>query len=69
MSAANAFSLLNETEGSDTSYRTIHLSYHLHLTPEMPWTETLKEDFAEETDTVRLRSLCNCRSPLWRRRR
>ena len=52
MSAANAFSLLNETEGSDTSYRTIHLSYHLHLTPEMPWTETLKENFAEETDTV-----------------
>ncbi|KAK8804090.1 hypothetical protein WA171_000183 [Blastocystis sp. BT1] len=52
MSAANAFSLLNETEGSDTSYRTIHLTRHLHLTQGMAWTETLKEDFGVETDTI-----------------
>ena len=70
MSAQNAFSLLNETEGSDTSYRTIRLTYQLHLTAGMPWTETLKEDFAAETDTVG--EMCLFFMPrllLWRRSR
>ena len=52
MSANNAFSLLNEAEGSDTSYRTIHVSYRIRLTPEMAWSETLKEDFAVENENV-----------------
>lgn len=52
MSVNNAYSLLNETEGSDTSYRTIHVSYHIRLTPEMAWSDTLKETFGQETDTV-----------------
>lgn len=52
MSANNAFSLLNEAEGSDTSYRTIHVSYRIRLTPEMAWSDTLKEDFALEKEDV-----------------
>ena len=52
MSANNAFSLLNEAEGSDTSYRTIHVSYCIRLTPEMAWSDTLKEDFALEKENV-----------------
>lgn len=52
MSANNAFSLLNEAEGSDISYRTIHVSYHIRLTPDMAWSDTLKEDFAAEKENV-----------------
>ena len=58
MSANNVYSLLNETEGSDTSYRTIHLTRAVHLLPGMPWTETLKEDFGVEPDTVSLFVFC-----------
>ena len=57
MSANNAFSLLNEAEGSDTSYRTIHVSYRIRLTPEMAWSETLKEDFAVESENVFFRKV------------
>ena len=57
MSANNAFSLLNEAEGSDTSYRTIHVSYRIRLTPEMAWSETLKEGFAVESENVFFRKV------------
>ena len=52
MSANNTFSLLNETEGSDTSYRNVHLTHHIHFLPGMAWSDTLKEDFGYEPDTV-----------------
>lgn len=52
MSANNTFSLLNETEGSDTSYRTIRITRPIHLLPGMAWTETLKEDFGANNDLV-----------------
>ena len=58
MSVNNAYSLLNETEGSDTSYRTIHVSYHIRLTPDMAWSDTLKETFGQETDTVLVLLFC-----------
>lgn len=52
MSANNTFSLLNETEGSDTSYRTVHLTRHIHFHEGMAWSDTLKEDFGNEPDAV-----------------
>ena len=52
MSANNTFSLLNETEGSDTSYSTIHITRPIHLLPGMSWTETLKENFGKSTEVV-----------------
>ena len=52
MSANNTFSLLNETEGSDTSYRTIRITRPIYLLPGMAWTETLKEGFGVNPEAV-----------------